>query len=110
MELITIFLLLVAGHLVCDYVFQTDPIAKGKNRNTEPCLFGVDWWYWMTTHAVTHGLAVGTITGSVFLGLLETLAHWLIDFGKCEKWYGLHVDQALHIACKILWVIILFSV
>ena len=110
MELITIFLLLIASHFVCDYVLQTDPIARGKNRNTESCLFGVNWWYWMTSHSVTHGLGVGVITGSITLGLLETVAHWLIDFGKCEKWYGLHVDQLLHGVCKVLWVIILFSV
>ena len=27
----------------------------------------------------------------------------VIDHGKCQKWYGIHVDQGLHVACKLLW-------
>lgn len=34
----------------------------------------------------------------------ESAAHAIIDFGKCEKLYGTGVDQALHLACKILWL------
>jgi hypothetical protein len=44
------------------------------------------------------------VTGSATLGLLETVAHWAIDFGKCEKWYSIHVDQALHLLCKVAWL------
>ena len=29
--------------------------------------------------------------------------HWFIDFGKCEKLYGMHVDQTMHLVCKVLW-------
>jgi hypothetical protein len=39
----------------------------------------------------------------VGFALAETVVHWLIDLGKCEKWYGIHTDQALHVACKLLW-------
>jgi hypothetical protein len=35
--------------------------------------------------------------------LAETGLHWLIDHGKCQGWYRIHVDQSLHVACKLLW-------
>ena len=31
-----LFILLVLGHLVADYVFQTDSIALGKNNTIDP--------------------------------------------------------------------------
>ena len=98
---IEMFILLISSHFICDYVLQSDAIASGKNRLIGPCKFGVDWRYWMTSHAVTHGVGVGIITGSIWLGVLEFLLHWAIDAGKCEKWYGLHTDQTLHFLCKI---------
>lgn len=103
-----ILALLIGFHFVCDYVLQTDTVAKGKNRHIDKCLYGVNWYYWLTTHAVTHGLAVGIITGNLYLGLLETFLHWLIDFGKCEKRYNLHIDQLFHIICKLayLWFLL----
>lgn len=104
--MIEIFIMLIAGHFICDYVFQTDAIATGKNRLLDPCKFGVNWYYWMTSHAITHGVAVGLITNSVLIGVIETILHWIIDTGKCEKHYGLHVDQALHVLCKILYVML----
>lgn len=103
--------LLLAGHGLVDYTFQTDYVALGKNRHAIPPgydrkLHGplqVVWPYVLTAHALEHGLAVMLITGSLGLALAETAAHWVIDFGKCEKWYGIHLDQWLHIACKIAW-------
>jgi hypothetical protein len=47
---------------------------------------------------------VAVLTGIPVLGLAEMLAHGLIDFGKCRFGYKLIVDQALHWACKIIWV------
>lgn len=35
-----LFVLLVLGHLVADYVFQTDSIALGKNNTLDPAKFG----------------------------------------------------------------------
>lgn len=98
---IALLLLLIAGHLIADYPLQGDAIAVGKNRTIDPARFGVPWYYWMVSHAATHGMAVGLATGSVWLGLMETIAHFAIDAGKCEKLYGLHADQILHLACKI---------
>jgi hypothetical protein len=30
--------------------------------------------------------------------------HWFIDYGKCAKLYGPHLDQTLHVLCKAAWV------
>ena len=103
-EILELLLMLIGSHFICDYVLQTDAIATGKNRLIDPAKFGVDWYYWMTSHAVTHAFGVGIITGSFWLGFLEFTLHWLIDAGKCEKMYGLHVDQFMHLLCKILIV------
>ncbi len=98
---------LLVGHAVADFVLQSDSMAKGKNRHRKtgpppgakytPC-----WQYWLSAHALTHGGVVGIISGAWWLGLLETIVHWITDFGKCENWYGIHVDQFIHIATKVL--------
>jgi len=62
LNLIEILLLLIASHFVCDYVFQTGEIAVGKNRNLNLAHLGVNWWYWLTTHAIIHALGVALVT------------------------------------------------
>ena len=107
------FILLIFGHALADFVLQSETMAKGKNRNrkVDPSVippgqkFQPSWFYWLTAHAATHGAAVYIVTGSLTLALLETGFHWLIDFGKCESWYGIHTDQAAHISCKLFWAI-----
>lgn len=101
--------LMICAHALADFPLQGEFIAKAKNRHTPA--FNVPpgqkpqkvWLHALTAHALIHGGFVYLITGSLALGLAETVAHWLIDFGKCENWYGIHVDQGLHIGCKIAW-------
>ena len=104
--MIELFITLVALHLIADYPLQPEAIALGMNRLLDKARFGVNWWYWMAAHAATHGFAVAVATGSVWLGVAECLAHFAIDSGKCAKKYGLHIDQMLHVLCKIVWVLI----
>lgn len=104
---------LLCGHAIADFALQTDWIACNKNRHYapkgyDPALHGPQqsiWPYVLTSHSLIHGLMVYLATGSLELGIAETIAHWMIDFGKCEKWYGIHLDQWLHIGCKILWLL-----
>jgi len=98
------------GHAIMDYWAQSDSLAKMKNRNRDSSSFIPPgqkpqkvWPYALTAHALMHGSAVWYITGNAWLGIAETVAHWIIDFGKCENWYGIHQDQAMHIICKILY-------
>lgn len=107
MTLLMVCFLLLAAHAVCDYPLQGEAVAINKNRNAKTELQKhVPWYYWLASHALMHGGAVALITGSAGLGLAETVAHFLIDFGKCEGKYSIHVDQYLHIACKIAWLTI----
>jgi hypothetical protein len=103
--MITLLFKLLAGHALGDYALQGDFIAKFKSRHTPSP--EVIWPYVLTSHALIHGLFVYLATGSTNLGIAETCAHWIIDFCKCEKWFGIHVDQIFHIWFKILWVYLL---
>jgi hypothetical protein len=103
---------LLAGHALMDYSLQNDAMASCKCRkSTHPAQLAVPWYYWLTAHALLHGAAVAAVvrlhTGSDHLGLVfgiaETVVHWLIDLGKCERLYSIHTDQMLHVACKVLW-------
>lgn len=95
---------MLVGHAVGDYALQSEAMAREKDRHsTTPLQATVPWFYWLTAHALIHGGAVALATRSVWLGLAETVAHWVIDFIKCEGWTNIHQDQALHIACKGTW-------
>lgn len=92
---------LFCGHCVADWALQTDFIATNKNRHTAIPGF---WIHVLTAHAGIHGLFVYVATGSAALGLAEMAAHWLIDATKNEGWISLNTDQALHFACKGVWL------
>lgn len=105
---------LLCGHAIADFMLQTPWVAQNKNRHAVPAGYDPDlhgrrqaiWPYVLTAHALTHGAAVYIVTGSALLGALETAAHWLIDFGKCERLYGIHSDQWMHIGLKGVWAVL----
>lgn len=107
--------LLVVGHAVADYPLQSDFMAREKNpwlpqdpARVPPGQKPVVFWPWvLSAHALIHGGAVMLITGSALLGVLETLCHWCIDLAKCAGWTGLNTDQCLHLACKVVWLLML---
>ncbi len=103
---------LLAGHALMDFALQTDAIAACKcRRANHPLQRSVPWFYWLGAHAMMHGLAVGVIvrwfghdwTVATGLAIAETVVHAFIDMAKCEKLFNIHVDQALHALCKLLW-------
>lgn len=105
MTFLTISFFLLVAHAVCDYPLQGEAVAINKNRHANTELQKhVPWYYWLGSHALMHGGAVALITGCVGLGIAETIAHFVIDYCKCEKFFNIHVDQLLHILCKLLWV------
>lgn len=94
---------LILGHSVADFALQSKHAARMKNRNTDE---GRNIWFQaLMAHSLVNGAAVYIITGSMGLGIAETLLHFWIDYGKCDNWYGMTVDQALHIGCKLSWAL-----
>jgi hypothetical protein len=93
---------LIAGHSVADYPLQGDFLARAKNHVTP--VAGVPWGIALFAHAIIHGAFVAAITGSVALGMAETVVHAAIDYAKCDGWTNLVGDQALHVACKVVWL------
>ena len=109
---IKLLFVLIAAHFVADFSLQTEPMAREKRRASDTELQKiVPWYWWLTAHSMTHGFLTWVVLGlglqfygAVYIAMAETVAHWFIDFGKCEGYYGLKVDQALHLICKIMWV------
>ncbi len=115
--MLELLLVLIAGHGLADFALQPSEMGKGKNRNRKVDLASIPpgqtpatvWPYWLTAHAAVHALVVYLFTGSILLACLEWAAHWIIDFFKCENVLSVHQDQALHIACKVLWVFLIMN-
>ncbi len=105
---LAVFFALLVGHAIADFPLQAGPMATEKCRRSPSDLQrSVPWYYWLSAHALIHGGAVYLITHSLTLGLLETIVHWIIDFAKCEDWTNIHIDQLLHVACKLVWCLLL---
>jgi hypothetical protein len=91
------------GHALMDYALQSNAMANEKSRHSNtPLQKEVPWFYWLSAHAALHGGAVGYLT-TPLLGFAEFIAHWVIDFIKCEKYTNIHSDQLLHLFCKLVW-------
>ncbi|MEL6662103.1 MAG: DUF3307 domain-containing protein [Pseudomonadota bacterium] len=94
---------LVALHFIADFQLQSDFIAANKI----PGRYG-GWPFVMTAHAACHGAAVAVILGPAF-GAAEFVSHWLIDYAKSRSHFGdgrtgMVIDQALHLALKLVWL------
>ncbi|RFC45048.1 MAG: Protein of unknown function DUF3307 [Verrucomicrobia bacterium] len=105
-----LFFALLIGHVLADYPLQTEFMAIGKNHRRARPLPGSlaetrgVWVHCLTAHALVHAGAVWMITGSMTLALIEAGLHWGIDFAKSAGLTNLHVDQTLHILCKVGYV------
>ena len=106
-----LFFQFLVGHALGDYVFQREIMATSKSRHAkiyETAGRGFPpWYYWLISHALVHGGAVYLISGSALLGFIETVLHTIIDYSKCEHWFGLNTDQILHILCKVAYIYVL---
>lgn len=96
-----LFAALIVAHCLADYPLQGDFLSRAKNV-TAP-LPGVPWYQAMAAHSIIHGGFVWALTGSLSLGLVETTVHAITDHAKCRGWINFNTDQAIHVACKIVW-------
>lgn len=94
-----LFWLLVA-HALCDFPLQNDYLARAKSK------WGghAEWPFALAGHALIQGGGVALVTGSVWLGLAEAVVHAAIDHAKCAGRITYAADQALHVACKLVWL------
>lgn len=99
-----LFALLAMGHFLGDFGLQSDRMAIEKCPGRDATL---PWIWWLVAHAGIHGFLVAVLTGVPVLGVAEWALHSLIDMGKCRRWYGLGLDQSLHLGCKLLWTVVL---
>ena len=77
---------LLCGHAISDFALQSESMGLGKSRHKKPPYIpkGIRgqtvWLYYLTAHAFINGGVVYLITQSQFLGITETIVHWVIDF------------------------------
>lgn len=93
---------LLGAHWFFDYAGQGDFMAKAKNPMAS--IPGVPWRQVLWAHAGIHGAAVALITGIWWLWCLEFFLHSVTDEAKCRGAISYTTDQAVHIACKFIWV------
>ncbi len=113
MNFISLFFILLFGHCLADTALQSSTMAKAKkrtplseedkNKNYAP------WWMWLTHHSVIHGGVIWLFTGRIYLGIIETALHWIIDFFKSENKYNPYVDQTLHLLCKVIYCLLILG-
>lgn len=103
------FFAMLVGHALADYPLQGEFVASGKNRYAP--IPGVPWYQILGAHSLIHGGFVGLIAwmacGAWWLGILEAIAHFVIDDAKCSGKLSFNQDQMLHVACKIVWCVLI---
>ncbi len=103
-----ILFFLLCGHFIFDFPLQGDTVAREKNPgSTSELQKHVPFYYWAVAHAFSHAFAVALATRSMLCALIELGSHLVIDYLKCKQVFNIHVDQALHISFKLLYVGIL---
>ncbi len=95
---------LIVGHFLADYPLQGDFLATAKDRNSP--VGAIFWRHALTAHAVIHAGFVALFTGSLLLAVFEAVMHALTDHLKCQKKISLNADQAIHLHCKVAWVLL----
>ena len=92
-------------HALADYPLQGDYIAKQKSRANADSTSVLDY----RAHRPQRDPCGRCLAGFRVLAyaVAELILHAVIDVGKGEGKFGLVTDQLLHLACKVLFVILL---
>lgn len=107
-----LFLTLVAGHYLADFALQSSFMSESKKLIfLKP--IGI---HALTGHAFIHALVAGVVSGSFTVATIIGVTHWLIDMrasnwlsaklGKKGDLFGIHLDQALHLAVILFTVLV----
>jgi hypothetical protein len=110
------FFALAIGHAFADFAWQSQFMAVNKNRNlvpkdTDDGAPSSMWIHVLMAHCLVHAGVVWYILGSFKLAwafaVVELVAHWIIDFYKCDGKTSFNVDQGLHYLCKAVYVTVI---
>jgi hypothetical protein len=100
---LALFFAFAIAHALADFPLQGDYLARVKQRRNASTTF--EWFAALTAHSLIHAGAMWIVSGSILVGVIELLLHWVIDFGKGEGKYGYATDQALHLSCKVVYTV-----
>lgn len=103
---VTLFAAFIVIHALADFPLQGDYLARQKTRGTADSRS--EWIIALCAHSVIHAGGVWLATGSIVYGAAEFVLHFMIDLAKGERAFGIAVDQALHVACKLAYVVLIF--
>ncbi len=112
-----LFFAFLICHALMDYPLQGAFLAAAKvpgadltpffGNTTPPRLL---WIHALTAHSLIHAGGVWLICGSPILAFIELILHWIIDYSKSTEKTNIHLDQALHLACKLGYVVALILI
>lgn len=100
MTFLTLLFMLLAVHAVADFPLQGDYMAREKANSN----------YILFMHALIHAAGVFLILSSLYFALAELILHALIDKAKTTGRINFMTDQALHILCKLIYVVLVTDI
>lgn len=102
-----LFFAFLCVHALADFPLQGEYVARQKTRKTSSS--SSEWIVALSAHCLIQAGGVWLVSGSLALGITELILHCLIDLGKGEGKFGLVTDQLLHVACKVVYVVLLMN-
>lgn len=101
LSLLEILWWLAVGHIVSDFVLQTDFMARYKSPKAEPIAAAGPWWLWLGAHGMMNGAVTAFILGAWWVGPIEAVHHALTDWCKCTGRISFWQDQISHAVVKL---------
>lgn len=98
---------LLVGHALADYPAQGTFLARAKNHRNP--IAGISPTICLIAHCLIQAGMVAYVTGRIWLGVAEFIAHGIIDWLKCDERITFTQDQTMHVLCKITWMFICVS-
>lgn len=112
---LVLFFAFCIGHALADFPLQGPFLAQGKNRHLPPPVLADGatppkrmWLYCLTAHALIQAGMVWIITGSVLVGFIELVVHWITDLLRTENKFSFECDQFIHILTKVVFVVLIW--
>ena len=108
-------------HCLADFGLQSEAMARGKNKNLElknkerlvkegiikEEAFKKCWGWWLSGHAGIHALLIMLVFPTFwYLGLIEFIAHYTLDYIKTNGKTNPHQDQMFHIILRIIYALV----